>query len=203
MGLTKINLRDLLETTPMEKIESMLSDFSCPLNKDVESFLRTKAIIFAQQQLASTYLVFSSFREKMVLVGYFALTQKYIHVDLRKSGGISSKLRHRLNKFATYIPEIKKHQIIAPLIGQLGKNYANHYDELVSGRELLKLACDTVAEAQRILGGKVVYLECEDVPSLKKFYSENGFFEFGKRCLDVDEKDTIYGHYLVQFLKYL
>lgn len=64
------------------------------------------------------------------------------------------------------------------------------------------MACDKIAEAQFVLGGKVVYLECEDNEKLKNFYSSNGFVEFGKRKLDRDEKDDLSGEYLVQMLKY-
>ena len=91
----------------------------------------------------------------------------------------------------------------APLIGQLGKNFANSYNTLISGDELLKLALDKVKKMQEIVGGKIVYLECEDKPRLIDFYSENGFVNFGKRMLDRDETDTLSGEYLIQMLKYM
>ena len=50
-----------------------LSDFSCPLNADVEDFLKFKAIEFSRQGLAQTHLVMASYRDKPVLVGYFAM----------------------------------------------------------------------------------------------------------------------------------
>ncbi len=56
---------------------------------------------------------------------------------------------------------------------------------------------------QMIVGGKVVYLECEDVDRLTEFYSSNGFVAFGKRLLDRDETETLKGEYLVQMLKYI
>ena len=52
------------------------------------------------------------------------------------------------------------------------------------------------------LGGRFVYLECEDKPKLIDFYAENGFCEFDRRPLDRDETD-LSGDYLVQMLKYL
>lgn len=54
-----------------------------------------------------------------------------------------------------------------------------------------------------ILGGKVIYVECEDVAYLKEFYQSNGFVVFGKRRLDKDEKTDICGDYLMQLLKYI
>ena len=68
---------------------------------------------------------------------------------------------------------------------------------------LLSYACDTVKQAQALLGGKIVYLECEDKVRLLEFYRNNGFVDFGKRELEVDEKDDMEGKYLIQLLKYL
>jgi len=53
------------------------------------------------------------------------------------------------------------------------------------------------------VGGKIVYLECEDKPKLKDFYTENGFVVFGERKLDRDEMDDFEDTYLIQMLKYL
>lgn len=93
--------------------------------------------------------------------------------------------------------------ISAPLIGQLGKNFANGYDNLIPGDVLLKLATDKARAIQAVLGGKFVYLECEDKDALLNFYGDNGFVIFGKRDLDRDERDRQSGQYLVQLLKYL
>ena len=65
------------------------------------------------------------------------------------------------------------------------------------------MACDKVSEAQSYIGGKIVYLECEDKPILNQFYSDNGFFRFGTRDLDEDEKGLMSSSQLVQMLKYL
>lgn len=65
------------------------------------------------------------------------------------------------------------------------------------------MACNTVKEAQWLIGGRLVYLECEDIPSLIKFYTQNGFYNFGRRKLDRDEKDKLKGNYLIQFFKSL
>lgn len=203
LGYTKINLIDMSEMMEYDKVMRIISDFSCPYNKDVDEFLHMKAMEFSKQRLASVYLVFASYKEKPVLVGYFVLAQKYFHIDVTRRGSIGSNLRKRIKKFATYDEQINKCIVSAPLIGQLEKNYQNGYDKLITGDELLKIACDTVKEAQRILGGKLIYLECEDVHSLIKFYEGNGFINFGRRKLDGDEKDKIKGQYLIQMMRYL
>ena len=146
---------------------------------------------------------FASYQKKPVLVGYFALASKYFHIDGGVRGHIGSNLRKRISKFADYDAFLQRYIVPDPLIVQLGKNYRNGYNELITGDELLQIACDTVKEGQRILGGKLVYLECEDVPSLIRFYEENGFCSFGKREFDGDERDKMKGQYLIQMLKYL
>jgi len=76
-------------------------------------------------------------------------------------------------------------------------------ENLITGDELLKMACDKINEIQLIAGGSIVYIECEDVQKLKEFYLRNGFVEFGRRKLDNDEKDDLSGEYLIQMVKYL
>ncbi len=201
-GYAKINLAEISEMMGEEYLLKIISDFSCPYNKDVEKFLHVNAVEFARQSISATHLLFAPYKGEKVLVGYFTLANKHFHIDL-KGHGINGTLRRRINRFAHYDSELKKYIVSAPLIGQLGKNYTNGYNKLITGDELLKIACDTVKEVQGIIGGKMVYLECEDTPKLLEFYSENGFYNFGKRLLENDEKDLMQGQYLIQMLKYL
>ena len=202
-GYAKVNLRELVATMEPEKLQELLEGFSCPYNKDVEDFLHAKALEFEKQGLASTFLVFASYQDKMRLAGYFALASKSFDIDLHAGRKISSNLRRRLNRFATYYERLRKSIVTAPLIAQLAKNYADGNDKLITGDELLKIACDTVKEAQLILGGRVVYLECEDTPSLVRFYEDNGFKIFGSRDLESVEVGKFKSKYLLQLLKYL
>lgn len=71
---------------------------------------------------------------------------------------------------------------------------------MITGDMLLKLACNKVKIAQEVLGGKFVFLECEDKPKLIEFYESNGFVCFGKRSLEKDERETNSGEYLLQML---
>ena len=79
-GFQKINLLDVLKDTDANFVKSSLQNFSCPLNADVEDFIRNKAIEFSRQRLASVWLVLASYRNEWVTVGYFALAQKYTHI---------------------------------------------------------------------------------------------------------------------------
>ena len=201
-GYQIIHLSDMLEILGEEDTKSILSTFSCPLNKDIEDFLRFKAITFSAQGLAKTHLVFTSYKDKPCLIGYFTLSNKGFSVAYNERS-FSKTLRKRLNKFAVYNRAFNSYTVSAPLIAQLSKNFTNGYNKLISGDELLKMACDQVASIQALVGGRFVYLECEDKDFLINFYSENGFYNFGKRQLDSDEKDSLSGDYLIQMLKYL
>lgn len=202
-GYIGINLKDILhdESLGESAAKSILSSFSCPLNPDVEHFLKNVAIEFTKQSISSTYLIMASYKDEYVLVGYFTLANKIFCID--KDSLPNRKWRSRMAKFGQFDQTIQRYTVSAPLIGQLGKNYTNAYNKLITGDELLKLALDKVREMQNIVGGKIVYLECEEKEALLDFYSQNGFVNFGTRSLDRDETDKLSGEALIQMLKYL
>jgi len=202
-GYRVVNLKILIEELGEDTAKSILSNFSCPMNLDVEFFLSKKAIEFAKNGWAQTHLVFASYKGEWVLAGYFALANKYIRISAKRLGSASSSLRRRIAKFATYDSTLKCYPLAAPLIAQLGKNYNKGYDKLITGDELLGEACDKIRKLQFDIGGKFVYIECEDKAKLTEFYERNGFCEFDIRYLDRDETDKLDGGYLVQMLKYI
>ena len=201
-GYISVNLGRALKTEGVgeKQIQSVLSNFSCPLNLDVENFLKNKAVEFSKHRWAQTHLVFTSYKGKNVLIGYYALTLKDIVVD---KNALSSGMRRRLSEFASYDTDTKNYVKPMPLIAQLGKNFTNGYNKLITGDELLKKALDKVGEIQMIAGGKFTYLECENVPALITFYSKNGFVKSGERLLDRDEANMLKGYYLVQMVRFM
>lgn len=202
-GYRVVNLHALVEEIGEDQLKEILSGFSCPLNRDIEYFLEKKAVCFALQGWAQTHLVFASFKNEWVLVGYFTLANKYIRISDSQLGKAKSGIRKRIAKFAVHDPDLKAYILSAPLIAQLGKNYENGYNELITGDELLQEACEKIKNIQFELGGKFAYLECEDKPCLIDFYTKNGFCDFDIRKLDPDETDKLDGEYLVQMLKYI
>lgn len=195
-----VNLNYIISELGEEKSKQILSNFCCPKNKDVEDFIKLKSIEFSKQGLAGIHLVFIIIDDNLSLLGYFALSNKIISIS---SKSLSNTLKKRISKFATYDKETNTYILSSILIGQLGKNYNNGLNEYIKGDELLKIACDKVRETQMDVGGKIVYLECEENEYLMNFYKNNGFISFGKRKLDKDEIETLKGSYLIQFLRYL
>ncbi len=199
-GYNLVRLEDMLAELGEDRVKTILLGFSCPHNRDVEHFLYQKAIEFAKQRLSITYLIFVSYKKEPALIGYFTLSAKTIMVPKK---ALSSNLQKRISKFGPYNKDLKRYLISAPLIAQISKNYSESLNKMIPGDELLKIACNKVSEAHSIIGGRVVYLECEDNERLIGFYKRNGFVEFGKRRLDHDEVDYIPTQHLIQMLKYL
>lgn len=197
-GISTVNIREYLvhdKDTEIgeEALKQILSDFSCPLNQDVEKFLKEQAIEFAKKNQSVTYLVISD--EDVELLGYFTITIKPIMV---KAESFSNTVRRKISRVSEFDGASGTYNLSAYLIAQLGKNYSNNINEKLAGKQLLDLAIAQVQELQYMAGGMVVFLEAEEREKLVKFYKdENGFRQFNIRKTEADE------HTLVQMLKVL
>lgn len=196
MSYNIISLENMREAIGERQTKKLLDDFECSLNKDVEYFIKENALEFSKRGISRTFLVGSTYKSKHVIIAYFSLAYKVTRI---KKDGLSHGLKKRLARFSKG-DNSKYYTISLPLIGQLGKNYKNDYNNLISGDDLLKLACGKIKEAQNIIGGKFAFLECEDKEKLKEFYERNGFVCFGKRNLERDEREKNSGEYLLQML---
>ena len=148
-GIKLVNLNMLVDEIGEGDTKAFLSDFSCPLNPDVESFLKHKAVEFAKQGLSQTHILLMPYKSKPVMVGYFTLANKYIIVSIKN---LSSSLRGRLKRFALFDSSIKAYCLSAPLLAQIGKNYAKNHDKLINGDTLLAIACEKIKGIQYDLG---------------------------------------------------
>lgn len=200
IGFFVTETRKLIEAIGEEQVNLLISDFSCPVNTDVENFLHNNAILSEKQGFSVTRLVFASYKKEPVLVGYYTLANKVIVIS--KSCRISKTLKKRLNRFGTYNQDLQQREIPAPLIAQLAKNYQYKSQNLISGDDLLELATESVRQSLRLLGGRVVYLECEKDQRLIDFYVRNGFRVFDERTMDSEERSLMKGTALVQLIKY-
>ena len=106
MIYTQINILDMMTEVGEDRCKTILSHFSCPLNYDVEDFIRNKAIGFAQQKVAITFLVYAENKRKQEFVGYYTLANKFVSLTNSK---ISNSLRKRILKFAQYDIEIGRY----------------------------------------------------------------------------------------------
>ncbi|WP_409967502.1 N-acetyltransferase [Bengtsoniella intestinalis] len=189
----------LIEEIGEDATEGMLSCFSCPMNPDVEHFLKHNAIDFAKQGKSQTHLVIQLVNGKPAILGYYTLVNKPITVE---KDAIGSKTKEKLiAKFSEDNEALGCYVMALPLIAQLGKNYAEGLNEHLNGIDLLKSACEKIKGIQRDIGGRYTYVECEEKEKLLSFYERNDFVRFGKRDLDAKEQEGHGETYLVQLLK--
>ncbi|WMC91272.1 N-acetyltransferase [Kineothrix sp. MB12-C1] len=191
----EMNLSDVIEQLGEGETKSILSSFTCPLNKDVENFIKHKAIEFSKRTTSKTHLVFwqTEDGEHTELVGYYTVSMKTITIS--KSVLSANEIRKLTSQGCEHTRA--ECRFPAPLIAQLGKNYTSGNDTLISGPDLLQMAINKIRNVQKEVGGRFIYLECEDKKELLEFYNGCNFKVFGKRELDKDE-DDIQGSYLIQ-----
>ncbi len=186
MSLLIENILDLIENYGEDEVDTILSDFSCPINSDIEIFLRDKAIEFAKQKIAITYLVSDDTNGNML--GYFTLANKAIQIN---DNAIESKtLKKRISKFSSYD---KENGYIVPmfLLAQFGKNFSVEDGNCVHMEELMGLVCQVINRVQHIIGGSLIYLDVdsENTKLIDLYHDTCGFVQFGNRTSSNDQKN--------------
>lgn len=176
-------------------MQSVLSDFSCQKNKDVEKFLKEQAVSFTKKNQSVTYVVLS--KNDLDIMGYFTLAIKPLAVNLDDFSKTTQKKIARISKIDKKTGE---YTFSAYLIAQLGKNFEYHATDKLTGKVLLDLAIKQIKEIQYMAGGVVYFLEAENNPKLLKFYEENGFKRFATKNVERNDGEQ---HILVQLLKIL
>jgi hypothetical protein len=174
-----------------QKTRQFISKFFCKKDRDIENFLKNKAIEFEKRGKSRTFFIYnedSIGKNNIDILAYFTLALQILHIPenlsknkIRKLDGFSSNLKG--NKI-TEIPVI--------LIGQLGKN--DLYSSLITGSEIIQFCFSKILEGQERLGGRVIMLECKNVEYLKRFYAEYDFKMIDKNYTKND---------LIQFVKIL
>ena len=178
-----------------DELLQILSEFSCPMNPDVERFLKHSSIEFTKKNQSVTYLVFSVADGK--LLGYFTLALKPLTV---RGETVSNTVKRKLLRISELDKKSDTYTMSAYLIAQLGKNYSENDGKMITGAELLGLAWNKIKATQYMFGGMVTFLEAENEEKLLSFYRNNRFSQFDTRqtISDTDE-----AHELVQLLRLL
>ena len=178
-----------------DELLQILSEFSCPMNPDVERFLKHSSIEFTKKNQSVTYLVFSVADGK--LLGYFTLALKPLTV---RGETVSNTVKRKLLRVSELDKKSDTYTMSAYLIAQLGKNYSENDGKMITGAELLGLAWDKIKATQYMFGGMVTFLEAENEEKLLSFYRENRFSQFDTRQTTSDTDES---HELVQLLRLL
>jgi len=147
----------------INEFEESLLRFKCQYGcAELDSFLHNRALEFDKRKLCKTYLVVE--QEPFCIIGYYSVGIKAVEL-----GDISKSQRAKMtsgDRGATHIAAF----ILAHIAKDLdcGK-------QLPKG-EILKRALGTIKEAQNIVGGRLIYLDCRK--ELVQYYLDGGFEVF-------------------------
>lgn len=166
----------------------LISIFVCKRDPDIESFIKEKAILFEKIGKSRTFIIYDEDSEEFKVLAYFTLALQVLRIPENLSN-------RKIKDFDGFNAKIKGEKITefpAILIGQIGKN--DLCNENITGFRLMEYCLNTLLNGQNHLGGRIVTLECKDIPYLTGFYAQFGFIKL--------EKDYTEGE-LLQFIKIL
>ena len=172
---------------------SIAESFKSP-NKDVETFLKTKAVQATKLNTATTYLVYKEISPiEIDLVGYFSLAMKML--TLKKSS-LSSSKEKVISRFGYYDEDSDSYKVSAILVAQFGRNFDDN-SASVSGSDLMTITLIQVKTALSYLSGKTVFLECEKEQKLIDFYKNQGFILLDNEVTSKNSKELLQMYRLI------
>jgi len=160
----RTSLKEIIGTEDEVEFLKAINKFNCQ-DKEVEKFLKEKALEFDKRNKSRTYLLFENNNsDDITILAYFTLTMK----SLKLNPAVSKSKIKKMDGFRSDIKETE-----AVLIGQLGKN--QDYKNQIDGKTILKTAIEIVYAVHNLIGGRIVFLECANHEKVVRFYEENGF----------------------------
>ena len=129
--------------------------------------MKNKAFDFDKRHKSRTYLIVDdklALNDEIVVLGYFSLTMK----SLELGETLSKSTIKRIDGFSKDVQATE-----AILLGQFGKN--ENYSDDIEGQLMLKFVIDIVYSIHDLAGGRIIFLECDEIPKLIDFYTRNGF----------------------------
>lgn len=170
------------------KAQELISIFECKRDSDIVNFLKSRAISFEKLGKSRTFLIFDEDEEEFKVLAYFTLALQVLKIP----PNYSNRKIKEFDGFNAKISGEKITEFPAILIGQVGKN--DLYKDKISGYDVMQYCLNTLLDGQMRLSGRIILLECKDVPYLIQFYRQFGFVRLEK---DYQEDE------LVQLIKIL
>ena len=168
-----------------QKIEYAFKKFSCRREEDLENFLVQKAITYQKAEYGKTYLFLD--KEKLddgefVIMAYFTIAHRAVDIS-------DMSLSKRRKVLGEHPGRECIKSVSAFLIGQLGRcdDYTN--DDL-SGEQILDECYHAISMAAKLIGGKLLVLECRE-HMFSKFYEMQKF----KKLYDKLNEEGLYTLY--------
>ena len=110
-----INILDMIGAIGETKLKQRLSEFSCPVNPEIEHFVVDHAIEFAKKKLSVTYFVIN---ENGKIIAIFTLAHKAVEIGNMR---LSNTKRRKISRYAILDTETNCYTVSAFLIAQFGK----------------------------------------------------------------------------------
>ena len=160
MTFVILPLSDLLESSSEDLVQGRISRFSCERSPELEDYLHNRAIMMEKKGMSRTYLAID--RDTNDILGFFSLGMKCMRVP--DNTPISKTMRKRMN--------IDDETGVAQsfLLGQLARSDCS---KTGFGAILIDEAINRLIQANRIVGCRLVRLDCSD--DVVDYYECKGF----------------------------
>jgi len=172
------SLRELLLSSSKNQIKKILKTFKCEKNKDLESFLHNKAILFEEKGRSRTYIYINIIEKEVV--AYFTISISSLYIENFSKETISYIYGEQKIKFKC---------LPCYLIGQLGKS---DKCKIKVGKFLLKRAIKIILDGYNIFNGRFILLDAINNEKIIKFYEDNGFMAIENLSNDKEVIKMIY-----------
>ena len=158
MQYTIVNLNDILSKEENKDsypawLLSILNNFKCPINIELENFLKNNSFQSLKLKQSVTYLVLD---ENGFLHGYFTLALKSLTFN---KCTVSNTFFKKISRVATLSEDGSKNTVPCYMIAQLSKNLIS--ESRISGTEILSFAEEIILDLQNKCGGIAEFLESE------------------------------------------
>lgn len=178
-------LYTLLGKDEGEAFFGFLADSFSSKNKDVETFLKRKAVQSVRLSTSSTYMVLHE--SGVDLLGYFTLAMKMLTI---KKSGLTATQEKTIRRFGSFDGESEGYKLPAVLLAQFGRNFSEKSTS-ISGKILMDSALERIKKIFLLSSGKTVFLECEKEEKLVRFYEDCGFFLLDNIAYSRTEKELV------------
>ncbi len=185
-SFSRVTLSQYFSLIGEDNAQERLSAFSSPKNAEIEEFVHKSALEFTKRKITITHLLIN---DDFDIVAMYALTHKAIFID---GSLLTSSLKKKLSKYVLPEPNSETFKISGFLIAQLGKNFAIDGGHTITGNEIMQSVFEVIDSVQAQIGGRIIYLECENKQPLLDFYQNeaNNFKLFASRTSALD--GTVY-----------
>ena len=151
--------------------------------------IKEKAFLFDKKGKSKTHLLLDEDELEcgnIKIAAYFSLAIQSLKIPESTS---MSKIR-RLDGLYSKRGGEPISEVPSYLIGQLAKD--DKYKAMIDGSLVLEYAISVILSAEHLVGGRVAYIECRDIPQLITFYENNGF-----KLLRRDPNDALLQMYCI------